>query len=487
MERHALVEELPIHATANEAFSLFQGQPFSFFLDSGTSTGDLGRYSFVGSNPFVVLKSRGTSTTLTSSDGTEQRKVSPFDILGELLEKYAMEPSDPDTPFAGGALGYFAYDLCHLIENVPSHAVDDLHLPECCLAFYDLTLTFDHRESRVYVASTGFPEMEEKRRARRAAERIRGVRAWLADALRRSRLHHTAPGEGTVFSHNAMAAAVNLRSDFSRQDYIKAVETAREYIAAGQVFQVNLSQRFNAELQVTPYELYQRLRHINPAPFAAYLDFDDVTIVSASPERFLKMNGDHVQTRPMKGTRRRGACAAEDESLARELASSPKDRAENTMIVDLERNDFGKVCDFGTVRVKELCEIEKYATVFQLTSTVEGRLSPGKSRIDLLKACFPGGSVTGAPKVKAMAIIDELEPTTRSIYTGAIGYLGFGGAMDLSIAIRTCLVREGMVYFKVGGAVTYDSDPETEYEETMDKARALLMSLGLSPHTAVLP
>jgi len=258
------------------------------------------------------------------------------------------------------------------------------------------------------------------------------------------------------------------------------VVTAREYICAGDIFQVNLSQRFETDLNIHPYELYQRLRKINPAPFASYLNFDEVSVVGASPERFLKVQGDWVETRPIKGTRPRGKSAAEDKALADELLSSIKDRAENIMIVDLERNDIGRVCRYGTVKVTELAILETYPTVFHLTSTVRGRLRQAENRVDLLKASFPGGSITGAPKVRAMEIIDELEPTRRSVYTGAIGYLSFSGEMDLNIVIRTFLVKRGKAYFQVGGGIVYDSEPEAEYEETLDKARALIQALDLS-------
>lgn len=248
---------------------------------------------------------------------------------------------------------------------------------------------------------------------------------------------------------------------------------------------MNLSQRFEADLTIPPYELYRRLRRINPAPFASYLNFAGVSVVSASPERFLKLQGDWVETRPIKGTRPRGKSAEEDRALAQELLSSIKDRAENVMIVDLERNDLGRVCRYGTVRVVELAILETYPTVFHLTSTVRGRLCPDKTRIDLLKATFPGGSITGAPKVRAMEIIDELEPTRRSVYTGSIGYLSFSGEMDLNIVIRTFLVKEGKAYFQVGGGIVYDSEPEAEYEETLDKAKALFQALNLSPQVVV--
>jgi len=243
---------------------------------------------------------------------------------------------------------------------------------------------------------------------------------------------------------------------------------------------VNLSQRFEAELSITPYELYRRLRQINPAPFACYLGFDEVSVVSASPERFLRVRGDWVETRPIKGTRPRGKTAEEDEALANELLSSVKDRAENIMIVDLERNDLGRVCRFGTIKVTELAILEVFPTVFHLTSTVEGNLREGKNCIDLLKASFPGGSITGAPKVRAMEIIDELEPTRRSVYTGNIGYLSFNDDLDLNIVIRTFLVKGSKAYFQVGGAVVYDSDPEAEYQETLDKARAMVDALNMT-------
>ena len=355
--------------------------------------------------------------------------------------------------------------------------MDDLQIPECYVALYDLVLSFDHLENRVYLASSGFPEQDEDRRITRATARLQDFKQRLR-ALHSNPLYPVNPAKAGI--RPSIRAPVVLRSNFTKEDYLSAVETAREYIASGDIFQVNLSQRFEGNLPLPPYELYQHLRAINPAPFAAYLNFDEVTVVSASPERFLKVRGDHVETRPMKGTRPRGKSPAEDERLARELLDSIKDRAENVMIVDLERNDLGRVCRFGSVRVRELWTLEKYATVFQLTSTVEGRLQEGKDRIHLLESSFPGGSITGAPKVRSMEIIDELEPTRRSVYTGCLGYLSFSGEMDLNIVIRTILSKSNRAYLQVGGAVTYDSSPELEYEETLHKAKALFQALGLS-------
>jgi len=485
MKRHPLVEEVSTSLTAPQAFELFKDRPFSFFLDSGMDTEKLGRYSFIGSDPFLVLRSRGKRIELLQGGRQEVINGNPFDVLGELLEKYAMAPNSYPIPFTGGAVGYFSYDLCHFIERLPATAIDDLQLPECYLAFYDAVLAFDHLEGRAYVASTGFPHLEEASRIKRAKERLDELKATIAEAPCPETALSSKKVE-TPCSETALSSKkeVVLSSNFTREQYIRAVAAAREYICAGDIFQVNLSQRFDADLPISPYELYRRLRLINPAPFASYLNLDGVTVVSASPERFLRVEGDLVQTRPIKGTRPRRASVAEDEAMARELLSSVKDRAENVMIVDLERNDLGRVCRYGTVGVRELCLLETYATVFHLVSMVEGRLRQGKDRIDLLKATFPGGSITGAPKVRAMEIIDELEPTKRSVYTGSIGYLSFSGEMDINIVIRTFLVKDGRAYFQVGGGIVYDSDPEAEYIETLDKGRALVEALQLSPQLA---
>jgi len=431
----------------------------------------LGRYSFIGSSPFLVLSTRGTDVTFISGGQRSHSWGNPFDLLNELLSRYRLDCCDSPVPLAGGAVGYLSYDLCHFIERLPQSAVDDLGLPECYFGLYDLVLAFDNLEGRAYIISTGFPELNEPARLNRAQRRLEEVREKLAH------LPDPSPAPPPA---SAPAARVSLKGNFTPQEYMDAVRRARQYIIEGDIFEVNLSQRFEAELSITPYELYRRLRQVNPAPFAAYLGFDEVTVISASPERFLRTHGDWVQTRPIKGTRPRGRTPQEDSQLASELLSSIKDRAENIMIVDLERNDLGRVCRYGTVKVTELAILETFPTVFHLTSTVEGRLREGKNCIDLIKATFPGGSITGAPKVRAMEIIDELEPTKRSVYTGCIGYLGFNGDIDLNIAIRTFLVKGDRAYFQVGGAVVYDSDPEAEYQETLHKARALIQALNMT-------
>ncbi|MBA7504354.1 Aminodeoxychorismate synthase component 1 [subsurface metagenome] len=472
--RYPLIEEVDTELSPVDAFELlFEGQHFSFFLDSGMDPGKLGRYSFVGSSPFLALSSRGSEITLTRGTEKSSLRGNPFDVLNNFLGVYHLDSSSPQVPFLGGAVGYFSYDLCHFIERLPGTAVDDLQLPECYFGFYDLVVAFDNLQGKAYIISTGFPELRESERMERASQRLKEVKEKLADVSASGRKAPLLPISSTM-------GQVTLAGGFTHQEYAAAVEKARQYIIAGDIFEVNLSQRFEAELSTTPYELYRRLRQINPAPFACYLGFDEVSVVSASPERFLRVRGDWVETRPIKGTRPRGKTPEEDEALANELVSSVKDRAENIMIVDLERNDLGRVCRFGTIKVTELAILEVFPTVFHLTSTVEGNLREGKNGIDLLKATFPGGSITGAPKVRAIEIIDELEPTRRSVYTGNIGYLSFNGDLDLNIAIRTFLVKGSKAYFQVGGAVVYDSDPEAEYQETLDKARALINALNMA-------
>lgn len=506
MNRYPLIEEVLTSSTAPELFELVKDRPCSFFLDSGMDPQKLGRYSFLGSDPFLVMSSRGDAITVVRGQECAVQHGNPFNAMAKLLAEYRLEPGQMPVPFVGGAAGYFAYDLCHFVERLPSTAVDDLGLPECYFAFYDTVFAFDHLEAKAYVIATGFPEPDGEQRLKRARMRIEEMKEWIhalscepkIDGHRKAGVSGGEParaesGEEPVavcrrdppaawlggggFQAVQQEGSALLKSNFTPQEYIECVSKVREYIAAGDVFQVNLSQRFEAALGISPYELYKRLRRLNPAPFASYLGFPGVTVVSASPERFLRVQGDLVETRPIKGTRPRGKDAVEDRRLAKELTDSAKDRAENVMIVDLERNDLGRVCRYGTVRVAELAILETFPTVFHLTSTVLGRLRPDKDNIDLLKAAFPGGSVTGAPKVRAMEIIDELEPTRRSVYTGCLGYLSFDGHMDLSIVIRTLLIKGDKAYFQVGGGITYDSDPEAEYMETLDKARALIEAL----------
>jgi para-aminobenzoate synthetase component 1 len=465
------VEKVSLSLSPVEAFELLlQGEQDIFFLDSSLDPYGLGRYSFLGCNPFLVFKSKGRAIEVIEEGKRATHFTGdPFEVLRDILNRYRMDSLPHSPPFTGGAVGYFGYDLCHFIETLPSRSLDDLSLPDCYLAFYDALLIFDQGENKTYISSCGF-----KRTA------ARDLKAKLASGKRQNEYHPKVPSPGRMLgfglrrSKGEEGIPGGLSSNFVKEDYLKAVRKAKDYIGAGEIYQVNLSQRLSTDLSVSPLELYRRLRRINPAPFASFLNFDGTVVVSASPERFLCLRGRKVETRPMKGTRPRGEDAGRDERLKAELLKSEKDKAELVMIVDLERNDLGRICEYGSVRVREPRTLESYATVFQTTATIEGVLSKGRDRIDLLKATFPGGSITGAPKVRAMEIIDELEPTKRNIYTGCLGYLSFTGEMDLNILIRTFLVKEGRAYFQVGGGIVADSDPEAEYEETLDKAKALI-------------
>ncbi len=475
--------------------------PRTTLLESGGEVSDLARWSFLSADPFLRLQSKGRSLTWLEGDRTRSEEGDPFEALERALRRFGgslakVPEGDALPPFRGGALGYFAYDLLHHLERVPAPRHDDLRLPDLDVGFYDWVLAWDRPARRVWLVSTGLPESGRAGEAR-AEERLRLVLSRLERAVpapgapggeARSWLGAvpTAAASGAGEASAATAArdeapptfavpeALNLRSTFSRAGYLAAVERAREYILAGDVFQVNLSQRLSLPFAGAPLELYRRLRNANPAPFAAFLAGREAAVLSASPERFLRLSGDRVETRPIKGTSGRGYTPMHDFALGDDLRASEKDRAENVMIVDLMRNDLSRVALDGSVRVPDLWRVERHPTVHHLVSTVTARMRPGLGPVDLLRASFPGGSITGAPKVRAMEIIHELEPTRRNVYCGSIGYVGFDGETDLSIAIRTVTLKGGTAFFSVGGAVVADSDPAKEYRETLLKGAGLM-------------
>jgi len=433
------------------------GERLPFFLDGGMDPRRLGRHSFVGCNPVLTVRSRGKCVEV---DG-QRADGNPFSVLRHLLKAHRTPGAAAPIPFTGGAVGYFAYDLAHFIEHLPGTARDDIPMPEMHFAFYDAVAGFDHGTRKWYVSSI---DLGAPGAARRRSELIAAVKGAPAPPAFRP------------------VSSGPPRSNFTHDEYLRAIRRTKDYIAAGDIFQANISQRFEAETDATPLELYAALRSANPAPFACCLPLDEGAVISSSPERFLKVTGRRVETRPIKGTRpRRPGDEAFNERMRRELLASAKDRAELTMIVDLERNDLGRVCSYGSVRVTEPIVLEEYPTVYHLVATVEGELHEGHDIVDLVKATFPGGSITGAPKIRAMEIIDELEPTRRSVYTGNIGYLGCDGAADLNIAIRTMILARGKAYLQVGGGIVADSEPEAEYQETLDKAHAMLQALGAVP------
>lgn len=447
---------------------LFAGRPWAAWLDSAGGPGAQARYSVLASDPAVTFTWKGASGVLRDAAGREERlSGDPFERLRRLLRDLA-RPGYPRRgpgphPFEGGAVGYFAYDLGRHLERLPSRAVDDTGIPDCALAFYPAGITVDHRTGEARVWSSPLPGFEAPA-AEREAALLAGL-AWL---------------DGGV-PDPPVPPASGCEWNFTREGYLDAVTRARESIAAGDIYQVNLSRRLRARWRGDPLALYLRLRRALPEPYAAFLGFPGAAVLCASPELFLSSSpGGRVVTRPIKGTRPRGAGRREDARLRRELLTSAKDAAELLMIVDLERNDLAKVCRPGSVRVPRLRAVESHPAVHHLVATVSGRLRPGLGPVDLLRAAFPGGSITGAPKVRAMEIIEELEPVRRGVYTGALGWIGFDGSMKLNIVIRTLVAGDGWVDLQVGGGIVADSDPEREYEETRAKAKGLLDTLGLA-------
>jgi para-aminobenzoate synthetase component 1 len=404
----------------------------------------------------------------------------PLLVLADRLASFASAPIDGLPPFQGGAAGLFSYDLCHHFEVLPRPIHNDFGVPDVAVGIYDWVIAFDHRTDEAWLISTGYPEDDPARRGRRARQR--------AEQVKRCLDLPSPPGRGAggecerrvaiETPQFPVADLPGITSNFDHARYLDTVARAIEYTHAGDCFQVNIAQRLLTPARSAPMDLYDRLRTRNPAPFAGYFDLGEHTILSASPERFLRVDDGDVETRPIKGTRPRGKTPDEDERLAQELRASAKDRSENVMIVDLLRNDLGRVCEYGTVRVEALCRLESYQYVHHLVSEVRGRLRDGLGPTDLLRASFPGGSVTGAPKIRAMEIITELEQTSRGAYCGSLGYLGFDGSMDTNLLIRTMVQSAGWLHFAVGGGIVADSTPEREYDETWHKAAGLLRALG---------
>jgi para-aminobenzoate synthetase component 1 len=467
-----LVEELHPAPDAWEVAQRLAGCSHLLFLDSAQFHPTLGRYSFVTADPFDWIESRGDSVTI---DGQKRRICNPFSLLAERLARHQIPTHAGLPPFQGGAAGLFGYDLCHHIERLPRPPIDEFQTPDMAVGFYDWVVAFDHADDRAWLISTGLPEVDPRRRRQRAGARLR----YVQELLNRDPPQFLMPDclPISLSASHPIQGILGLASNFTRQAYLAAARRAIEYVHAGDCFQVNIAQRLVYPQREHSLNLYGRLRERNAAPSAGYFDLGEFVIASASPERFLLLQDNEVETRPIKGTRQRGWTPEEDFARADELLESDKDRAENVMIVDLLRNDLGRVCEYGSVRVEAVCRVESFRTVHHLVSEVRGRLRHGLGPVDLLKAAFPGGSVTGAPKIRAMEIIAELEPTARGPYCGSLGYIGFDGTMDTNILIRTFTVGKGWVQFPVGGGIVADSDPDREYEETWHKAEGLLRAL----------
>jgi anthranilate synthase component 1 len=459
--------------TPVSAFKKLDNSGYSFLFESTEKNDVLGRFSFVGIEPRVVIQSYGREIRLVEH-GDEQRfdtTTDPLDEIRKLMAGYRFV-SHPELPrFAGGAVGFLGYEAINFFEpKVPLADGDDLHLPEMLFMIPSGLLIFDHRLRSLKIVVNAFVDDG-------SPEAVYTRAAESADAIMRQ----LAQPADLPFVLTQESETQSARSNFRREEFEQAVERAREYIRAGDIFQVVLSQRFEADFSGDPLDFYRCLRFINPSPYMFCLKFaDDFALVGSSPEMHVRLVGDVVEIRPIAGTRGRGATIAEDERNAAELLADPKERAEHIMLVDLARNDVGRVADFGSVRVTEMMGIERYSHVMHIVSNVTGRLRNGCTAFDVVKSTFPAGTVSGAPKIRAMQIISELEKTRRGCYAGAIGYFGFDGNVDSCIALRCAVLKNGKAYFQAGAGIVADSEPRLEFEETVNKARAMSKALAMA-------
>lgn len=437
---------------------------YSFLLESLEGEEKIARYSILGFDPFLSFQSKGDTVTVSNGERTVQEEGDPIEILKNLMSRFQMQATIDVVKFACGGVGYFGYDVVRFFEALPDSNPDDVDVPDCILVFPRIVVVFDHQVQSLTIISNGTREKYEGgllalKTVEKTVERLK--HEGLPEKKRRVR------GEKSS----------GLESNLTREQFQKMVERAREYIFAGDVFQVVLSQRFSVPIEFDPLRIFRALRRTNPSPYMYYLNFNRIRIIGSSPEMLVRVEEGLVETRPLAGTRPRGNSQKEDETLIQELKNDDKEKAEHIMLVDLGRNDIGRVCDYGSVKVTELLEVEKYSHVIHLVSNVVGKLNQDKDAFDVLRATFPAGTVSGAPKVRAMEIIDELEPARRGIYAGAVGYVSFTGNLDMCIAIRTIVIKDHMAYIQTGAGIVADSVPEREYCETIQKAQALFRAV----------
>ena len=442
---------------------------YSFLLESVEGGETIGRYTFTGVNPEEVFRARGRSCTLEVRGKKTRFDENPVERLRRLTARYKPVRVPGLPPLTAGAIGYFAYDMVRLIERIPDSGRDDVGADDCVMMFYLGLVAFDHVQHRVSVIRNVFTE---------GAGSLRGKYDAAVREIRRTRrlLEGPLPSQRRA----PRAKPVRVESNMTKQQFVSAVNKAKEYILAGDAFQIVVSQRFFAKVSADPFEIYRALRVVNPSPYLYFLKLDDVSVVGSSPEILVKVQGRDAYYKPLAGTRPRGRNDEEDRNLEAELLADPKERAEHIMLVDLGRNDLGRVCEYGSVKPDRLMFVERFSHVMHLVSSLHGRLRPEVDCFDALMACFPAGTLSGAPKVRAMQIIDELEPTRRGIYAGAILYLDFSGNVDSCIALRTLVAKGGRVYIQAGAGIVADSVAEREYDETLNKARALVKALEIA-------
>ena len=471
--RHAFIDDCE---TPVSAFLKLRGGGPAFLLESAEQGQRFGRYSFLGFRPRAILRYEGGQVEVTE-DGAmrELDAADPFTAVADYLSTYRVAPLQGLPPFAGGAVGIFGYDLVRTVERLPEPNPDHIGTPDMALMVSDALIVFDHLRHQVTIMVNAFVEDEGdvEQAYERAAGLIERARTLLAEPVPRAE-------PGAVADRAERVASIDFASNMQQAEYESAVEQAKAYIRAGDAFQIVPSQRWSGPCPVEPFSVYRGLRNVNPSPYMYYLEFDDFAVAGASPEPLVKVNGRVVESRPIAGTRPRGQTPEEDLRRARELLDDEKERAEHVMLVDLGRNDLGAVCEYGSVRVEELMAIETYSHVMHIVSSVIGTLRPGLRAMDALRACLPAGTLSGAPKIRAMEIIDELEPTKRGFYGGAVGYLSYSGDLDTCIHIRTVVIKDGIAHVQAGAGVVADSDPAYEHRETLAKAQAVFSAIELA-------
>ena len=455
----------------------------SFLLESVKGPAKIARYSFIGFDPCLIYKIKDGIIELESTKKYTVCSDKPLQILRIFMEKYKQKPCKYLPPFQGGMAGLFSYDFVQYLERLPRRALDDLILPDAHFLMIDKLIAFDHVLKKCWIiVCPGSREIIESELSIKTVDWSEkyAESEYAINTILKKITHSKTDHSEYKIQHRASGEKINCIYEINKNEYMDIVKRAKEYIAAGDIFQANLSQRVSAHIKdKNPWTLYKILRSINPSPFAAFLDFDDYQIVSSSPERLLRVHQGAIDTRPIAGTRPRGKDSEEDEMMRTELLLNEKERAEHIMLIDLMRNDLGRVSAYGSISVDELMITEDYSHVIHIVSNVKGKLAYSRNCFDAIRAAFPGGTITGVPKIRCMEIIDELEPVRRGPYTGSIGYIGFSGNMDFNIVIRTFVIKKNKAYVQAGAGIVADSDPEREYFETLKKAEALLKTLEM--------
>jgi len=449
-----------------------EGEPDSILLESVERGEQIGRYTFLGARPYMKVQARGPEISISRGRSPQRRQANIFSVVKELLREHRSATIPGLPPFTGGAVGYFAYDVVRQLENIGEHAKDDLKVPDCALMFFDRLLAFDHLRHQIHIIATADVSSESPKKAYdRALADIGRLERKLASKL---------PASHWQFTSSKALGKLKVHALTTQREYEKKVQRAKEYIAAGDVFQVVLSQRLDFVPQVEAFDLYRALRTVNPSPYLYFLKFGDTHVLGSSPEMLVRVTGRRLEYHTIAGTHPRGRDEAEDLRLEQQLTNDEKERAEHVMLVDLGRNDLGRVSEYGSVKVRDLMYVERYSHVMHMVSALEGTLREGLDALDAFAACFPAGTLSGAPKVRAMQIIEELEPVRRGVYGGSVLYADFAGNLDSCITIRTMFLKGKQAYLQAGGGIVADSEPSKEFQETLNKAQAVIKAVEMA-------